>query len=139
PRLSEPRAGRGDPARPATRRAHCDAPYRTRSAARLDRSAQPAGGLMSDPQQREPRPRPGLFSLLRFDFPRGDCSNAGQRKATKASRLGASTSRSLVFAQAHTPGKNRVFPAVGMGGTGETDSPLEGAVTSEPVSEPQIP
>src|SRR6202035_225018 len=40
PRLSEPRAGRGDPARPAARRTHRDASYRTRSAARLDRSAQ---------------------------------------------------------------------------------------------------
>ena len=105
PRLSEPRAGRGDPARPATRRAHCDAPYRTRSAARLDRSAQPPGELKSDPQQRVPRPRPGLFSLLLFDFPRGDCSNAGQRKAAKASRLGASTSRSLVSSRLTLPAK----------------------------------
>ena len=28
--------------------------------------------------------------------------------------------------QAHTPGKSRVFPAVGMEGTGETDWPAEG-------------
>src|SRR3984893_7851517 len=33
PRFSEPRAGRGDPAGPATRRTHCDASYRTQSAA----------------------------------------------------------------------------------------------------------
>ena len=52
-----------DPARPATRRTHCGASYRTRSAARLDRSAQPPGALKSDPRQRVPRPRPGLFSL----------------------------------------------------------------------------
>src|SRR4029077_10305357 len=31
-----------------------------------------------------------------FDFPRGDCINACQRKAAKASRLVASASRSLV-------------------------------------------
>ena len=48
PRLSEPGAGRGDPARPATRRTHRDASDRTRSAARLDRSAQTAGALKSD-------------------------------------------------------------------------------------------
>src|SRR6185312_12091720 len=63
----------------------------------------------SDPQQREPRPRPGLFSLLRFDVPRGDCSNAGQRKATKASRLGASTSRSLVSSRLTLPAKAGFF------------------------------
>src|SRR5438034_1829640 len=38
-------------ARPATRRTHGDAPYRTRSAARLGRSAQAAAELKSDPRQ----------------------------------------------------------------------------------------
>ena len=41
-------------ARPATRRTHGDAPYRTRSAARLDRSAQPPGELKSDRSRGSP-------------------------------------------------------------------------------------
>ena len=42
-------------------------------------------------------PGQGLALLVeRLDFQRGDCINVGQRKAAKASRLAASTSRSLV-------------------------------------------
>src|SRR5439155_27049711 len=39
----------------------------------------------------------------RFDFPRGDCNNARQRKPAKVSRLAASASRSLVSSRLTLP------------------------------------
>src|SRR5207245_9956221 len=38
------------------------------------------------------------------------------------------------YVQAHTPGKSRVFAAVGMEGTGETDWPAEGTGFEPSVS-----
>ena len=40
--------------------------------------------------------------------------------------------------QAHTPGKSRVFAAVGMEGTRETDSPLEGSGFEPSVPLPRL-
>src|SRR5439155_18231044 len=66
-----------------------------------------------------------LLPVEGFDFLRGRCINAGQRKAAKASRLVASTSRSLVSSRLTLPAKSRAFAPVAMEGTGETDSPPE--------------
>ncbi len=105
---------------------HCDASHRTRSAARLDRAAQSAGELKSDPRQSVSRPRPGLFSLSALTFQRGDCINGYQRKAAKASRLVACTSYSLVSSGLTLRAKAGPLCTEAMAGTGETDSPPEG-------------
>ncbi len=46
----------------------------------------------------------------RADFQRGDCINASQRKAAKASRLVASTSYSLVSAKLTLPATPGLLP-----------------------------
>src|SRR5882762_5114539 len=125
PRLSQPRAGRGDPARPATRRTHRHAPYRTRSAARLDRSAPPPGALTSDPRQNVSRPRPELFSLSALISRGGTASMPVREKQPR--RAGSWPTRPFSgLVQAHTPGKRRAFAPLAMEGTGETDSVAEG-------------
>src|ERR1700730_17490348 len=125
PRLSESQPGRGDPARPTTRRTHCNASYRTRSAARLDRSASSPGELKNDPRQSGSRQRPGLFSLRALISP----GNPDQCLSEKSSQGEPARGQHVPFSshvQAHTPGESRVFAPVGMEGTRETDSPLEG-------------
>src|SRR6266478_3740968 len=69
----------------------------------------------------------------RFEFPRGDCINACQRKVAKASRLVASTSRSLVSSRL-TPPRTPGLYACATEGTGETDS-----VQEERRFEPSVP
>ena len=70
-------------------------------------------------------PGQGLGTLVeRFEFPRGDCINACQRKVAKASRLVASTSRSLVSSRL-TPPRTPGLYACATEGTGETDSMQE--------------
>src|ERR1700730_9145692 len=133
PRLSVPRTGRGDPARPTTRRTHCNASYRTRSAARLDRSASSPGELKNDPRQSGSRPRPGRFSL------RGLISRGGlhQCLSEKSSQGEPARGQRVPFSglvEAHTPGKSRVFAPAAVEGTGETDSPAE-----EERFEPSVP
>src|SRR6266850_470691 len=122
PRLSQPRAGRRDPARPATGRTHRDTSHRTRSAARLDRPTQPAGEpLKSDPRYSVSRPRPGIFSLSVLVSGKGGTASMPVREK-QPERAG---SRPVVpvsgLVQAHSPAESGVFAPVGMEGTSETD------------------
>jgi len=76
----KPAVRRGDPAGPATRRAHCDAADRTRSAAGLERAAQTAGKLNRTPRQIYPRGRSRHCRLRAvakdLNLLRWDCINA---------------------------------------------------------------
>src|SRR5262249_5389437 len=136
PRLLEPAARRRDPGRPTTRRAHGSASERTRSAARLDRAAQIPRKLNCAPVQTHQAvtwARPAR----RWDAsnPRGGTASMPFREKWLIERVLMQPVPSLVPLPVQTGAKARGFSPIALELTAETDSLLEGRVTSELVSE----
>jgi hypothetical protein len=71
------------------------------------------------------RPRPGLFSLSAL-ISRGGLHQCRSEKSSQGEPARGQDVPFSSHVQAHTPGESRVFAPVGMEGTRETDSPLEG-------------
>jgi hypothetical protein len=110
-------------------RTHGPASHRTRSAARLDRSAQPPGALKSGPRQSGSRP---LFSLSAL-ISRGGTATLPVREK-RSRRVGSWPARPILGSRPgshsrRTPG----LCASSMEGTGETDSVAEGRGFKPPV------
>src|ERR1700730_9991331 len=72
------------------------------------------------------RPKPGLFSLSAL-ISRGGLHQCLSEKSSQGEPARGQHVPFSSHVQAHTPGESRVFAPVGMEGTRETDSPLEGS------------
>src|SRR6266550_8161793 len=72
------------------------------------------------------RPRRWALLVERADFPEGGLQQCRSEKSSQGEPARGQHVPFSGLVQAHPPGKSRVFAAVGMEGTGETDWPAEG-------------
>src|SRR6202022_4645450 len=120
---------RGDLAGPATRRAHCDAADRTRSAAGLDRAAETARRLNRNSGQICPRPRP---HRSRASFANGQNFRDVGLHQCPSERKGEGVPVRSLRVPSHVPShpkpaaKGGGFPPKATGSLAETDWLLEG-------------
>jgi len=100
----------------------------TRSAARLDRSAQPPGELKERPATEGAQAKAWAPLVAALLISRGgDCRNAGQRKSSQGEPA-RGQARPVLWSRpgSHSRQKPGSLRWVGMEGTGETDWPAEG-------------